>query len=59
MIYPGVSSAPLAAADMPEDVKRDFNEAREVVGKSPRSAAALLRLSIQKLCIYLGQPGKK
>lgn len=34
---------------MPNDVRRDFEEARLVVDDSPRSAAALLRLAIQRL----------
>ncbi|MGZ3616467.1 MAG: DUF4145 domain-containing protein, partial [Ktedonobacteraceae bacterium] len=32
--------------------------ARQVFPISPRSSAALLRLVIQKLCKYLGYPGK-
>jgi hypothetical protein len=49
MIYPTSGSAPLAHSDMPSDVKRDYEEARSIVGQSPRSAAALLRLAVQKL----------
>ena len=45
-------------ADLNEDIRRDFDEAREVLDISPRSAAALLRLCLQKLCIQLGFPGK-
>lgn len=43
---------------MPADVKLDFLEANEILDKSPRGAAALLRLCVQKLLIYLGQKGK-
>jgi len=43
---------------LPEDVRRDFDEARSVLGISPRSAAALLRLAIQKLCTAVGEKGK-
>jgi len=43
---------------MPEVIQNDFNEARFVVDVSPRAAAALLRLAIQKLCIELGGDGK-
>lgn len=58
MLYPDFCSAPLPAEDMPEDVKKDYEEAARIFIKSPRGAAALLRLGLQKLCIYLGEEGK-
>jgi hypothetical protein len=58
MIVPDGGSAPMPHSDMPEDLQSDFNEARSIVAKSPRGAAALLRLVIQKLMIDLGEPGK-
>lgn len=58
MIYPVSSNTPLPLEDMPEEIKGDFFEAREIVGASPRSAAALLRLAMQKLIWYLGEGGE-
>jgi len=58
MVYPGVSMAPLPSEDMPEDIQKDFSEARSVVNSSSRAAAALLRLSLQKLMVDLGEKGK-
>ena len=58
MIYPLHSSAEPPSEDMPKDIRSDFEEARLIANLSPRGAAALLRLAIQKLCVYLGQPGK-
>jgi hypothetical protein len=49
MFYPKASTAPNAHEEMPDEVKRDFDEARLVVEDSPRAAAALLRLAIQRL----------
>jgi hypothetical protein len=43
---------------MPSDIRADFLEANEILDKSPRGAAALLRLCIQKLLIHLGEKGK-
>ena len=56
MIYPEVA-VEQASADLPTDVTRDYSEASSVLQKSPRSAAALLRLAVQKLCVSLGEKG--
>ena len=58
MLYPISSLAPLPIEDMPEDVKTDFKEARNIVNESTRGAAALLRLALQKLMPHLGEEGK-
>lgn len=50
MVYPDLSSAPLPHPDMPEIIKSDYLEARNILQKSPRGACALLRLALQKLC---------
>lgn len=58
VLYPsGISSAPLPHLETPEDVKRDYLEAKDIVSASPRGAAALLRLALQKLCIHLDGGG--
>jgi len=60
LVFPLASLAPLPSPDMPEEngITADYEEARDVLGRSPRSSAALLRLVIQKLCIHMGKPGK-
>lgn len=57
LIYPLGSIAPLPNQDMPQEIREDYDEAREIASISPRGAAALLRLAIQKLCTHLGETG--
>jgi Domain of unknown function (DUF4145) len=44
--------------DLDADIRVDFDEARAVFASSPRAAAALLRLCVEKLCKQLGMKGK-
>lgn len=57
LVYPLGSAAPLPADDMPDDVKADYTEARSILGFSPRGAAALVRLALQRLMLHLGEKG--
>ncbi len=58
LVYPNVKTAPLPSSDLPDDTKKDYEEARNIANDSPRGATALLRLAIQKLCKHLGGKGK-
>lgn len=58
LAYPLSGEAPPANPDMSDDIRADYNEANAILDVSPRGAAALIRLCIQKLCKEQGQPGK-
>lgn len=58
MLIPNISNIPLPLEDMPSEIKDLYNEARNVFPHSKRATAALLRLALQKLCVYLGGEGK-
>ena len=57
LVHPDSSRAPLPNQDMPEEIIKDFNEARSVINRSPRAAAAMFRLCLQKLLMHLGGSG--
>lgn len=58
MIVPSEAPVPPPHVDMPASCIGEYNEARDIVARSPRAAAALLRLALQKLMIELGEKGK-
>jgi hypothetical protein len=58
VVAPAEAQGPQPNPDLPDEIAFDFKEAARIVGLSPRGAAALLRLAIQKLCIALGEKGK-
>jgi Domain of unknown function (DUF4145) len=57
IVYPASHSIVEAHEMMPVAVKADFAEAGSIVNLSPRAAAALARLCIQKLVKELGESG--
>jgi len=58
LIFPVSTQAPPPNVDLPTDLLVDYKEASSIVGYSPRGAAALLRLCLQKLCKIIGESGK-
>jgi len=59
VVYPGNPLGPAPIDGMPEEIRTDYEEARSIAETSPRAAAALLRLAVQKLCKVLGEKGEK
>jgi hypothetical protein len=57
MVHPKAVAGEPPNPDLSEEIRRDFEEARRIASASPRGAAALLRLAVQKLCVDLGQSG--
>ncbi len=55
LVYPFNPSAPEASNGMPDSVKEIFDEARLVSVHSPRAAAALLRVALERLTVHLGE----
>ncbi len=55
MVYPLVPTSPPPHEDMPEDVKKTYEEARQVQPFSVRASAALLRVSLEQLTVHLGE----
>ena len=58
MVYPLTGNVEMPNTDLTEDIKNDYNEAKNIVNISPRGSCALLRLALQKLCKDLGGTGK-
>ena len=54
MVCPDTVAVPEPNADMSQELQDDYKEAASILRKSPRGAAALLRLVIQKLCHEVG-----
>lgn len=57
LIYPPHTASVERHEEMPDAIREDFEEAAAIVDRSPRGAAALLRLAIQKLMPILGEKG--
>ena len=55
LIYPDRTSVERANPDLPDDVKELYDEAASILQKSPRAAAALLRVALEKLCKEQGE----
>jgi hypothetical protein len=58
LLFPSHKTGTQPNSDLPDEIIKDFEEARSIVDESPRGAAALLRLCVQKLCKTLGEKGE-
>lgn len=58
MVIPDMEGVPYPNDDLDDEIKGDYMEARSILTRSPRGAAALLRLALQRLCKQLGENGK-
>ncbi|MGC9610610.1 MAG: DUF4145 domain-containing protein [Minisyncoccia bacterium] len=58
MAIPDMEGVSYPNEDLNQEIQEDYMEARSILSRSPRGAAALLRLSIQKLCKQLRESGR-
>ncbi len=58
VVYPANRIGPAPIDGMPEEIRTEYEESRRIAEASPRAAAALLRLAVQKLCKLLGEKGE-
>lgn len=57
IVFPKQIQVELPNDDLTEEIKADYLEAANIITDSPRAAAAILRLALQKLCVQLGEKG--
>lgn len=58
MVVPTESPVEPPHHDLPDSCRPDYEEARDIVSRSPRGAVALLRLCLQKLMPHINEEGK-
>jgi len=58
IVYPTRMNVDDPNDDLSNEIKDIYNEASQIFLKSPKGAAALLRLALQKLLVQLGKEGK-
>ena len=58
LVFPKTLSAQPPNQDLDSDIVVLYNEAASIITDSPRGAAALLRLALQKLLLQLGKGGQ-
>jgi len=58
IVWPATTSIAIPHEDMPGDVRDDFLEAAHIVDTSPRGAAALLRLALERLMPHVEAKAK-
>jgi hypothetical protein len=58
IVYPKKIQMQQPNEDLAPEIKKDYMEAAAIYSDSPRAAAALLRLALQKLCRQLGEKGE-
>lgn len=58
-VWPTGRVGPSAHSDMPDNIRAIYDEARDIGARSPRAAAALLRLALQKLLMDLAGGGDR
>lgn len=59
IVYPLINGAPFPHQDMPQEVKEIYEEARGILSGSPRSACALLRVSLEVLIDNIMEKNKR
>lgn len=58
MTIPDMEGISYPNSDLLQEIQEDYLEARTIASRSPRGAAALLRLALQKLMVQLGEAGE-